>query len=131
MTSRRRRSRRLRHARLSSNQSLATRSRAATRSAQALAKPYAEGLRPPSVATVTVGFEHGIQHRGGGCGGDEQGVARYLDVSIKSANETEYHLLESRDFSLISSEDWQRFTAETIEIRKMTYGYRKKVLDSD
>ena len=67
-----------------------------------------------------------------GCGsGTNKEFARFLDVSIKSANETEYHLLSARDHDLISLADWQKFTAETIEIRKMTYGYRKKVLASD
>jgi four helix bundle protein len=64
-----------------------------------------------------------------GCGAESnKEFARYLDMSIKSANETEYHLLEARDLDLISANDWQRFTAETIEIRKMTYTYRKRVL---
>ena len=67
-----------------------------------------------------------------GCGAaSNKEFARYLDISIKSANETEYHLLVARDHDLISPDEWQKLTAETIEIRKMTYAYRKKVLDSD
>jgi hypothetical protein len=50
--------------------------------------------------------------------------------SIKSANETEHHLLSARDLDLVSPDAWQRFTAETIEIRKMIHGYRKKVIQS-
>ena len=64
-------------------------------------------------------------------GGSSQEFARFLDMSIKSANETEHHLLSARDYELISLDDWQRLTAETIEIRKMTYSYRKKVIQSD
>src|SRR5215212_6478460 len=57
-----------------------------------------------------------------GCGAaTRKEFARYLDVSIKSATETEHHLLSARDLDLVSPDDWQRFTAETIEIRKMTY----------
>jgi len=52
-------------------------------------------------------------------------------MSIKSANETEGHLLTARDLALFSLDEWEKFTAETIEIRKMTYGYRKKLLASD
>jgi len=52
-------------------------------------------------------------------------------MSIKSANETEYHLISARDFELISPDVWQKYSAETIEIRKMTYGYRKKVLKNN
>ena len=52
-------------------------------------------------------------------------------MSIKSANDTEYHLLSARDLGLVSANDWQKYNAETIEIRKMTFGYRKKVLEND
>jgi four helix bundle protein len=65
-----------------------------------------------------------------GCGAaTRKELARFLDIAIKSANETEYHLLKARDHSLISPDDWNRFTAETIEVRKMIFGYRKQVLE--
>ena len=67
-----------------------------------------------------------------GCGAaTNKEFARFLDISIKSANETEPHLLSARDYELISLDDWQRLTAETIEIRKMIDSYRKKVIQSD
>ena len=67
-----------------------------------------------------------------GCGTDSsKEFARYLGMSIDSANETEYHLLVARDLGLLSEDEWRRFTAETIEIRKMTYSYRKKVPESE
>ena len=50
--------------------------------------------------------------------------ARFLDNSIKSANETEYHVLASHDLALIADEEWERYTTETIEVRKMIYVYR-------
>ena len=56
--------------------------------------------------------------------------ARYLDIAIKSANETEHHLLSARELELVAPDDWRKYTAETVEIRKMTYAYRRKVLDS-
>jgi four helix bundle protein len=66
-----------------------------------------------------------------GCGADtNKEFARFLDMSIKSANETEYRLLESRDLDLLEDATWQGFTDETIEVRKMIFGYRRKVLDS-
>jgi len=66
-----------------------------------------------------------------GCGAaTNKEFARFLDISIKSANETEHHLLSARDLDLVSPETWQKFTAETIEIRKMTFGYRKRVIQS-
>jgi four helix bundle protein len=64
-----------------------------------------------------------------GCGtSSPKEFARFLDMSIRSANETEQHLLFARDIGLLSPDDWHRLSAETIEIRKMIYGYRKKVL---
>jgi four helix bundle protein len=66
-----------------------------------------------------------------GCGAEtNKEFARFLDMSIKSANEVEYHLLESRDLDLLDPETWQGFNDETIEIRKMTFVYRKRVLES-
>ena len=52
-------------------------------------------------------------------------------MSVDSANETEYHLLTSRDLSLIKPNDWKKYTAETIEVRKMVYSYRVKVLSDE
>lgn len=57
--------------------------------------------------------------------------ARFLDMAVKSANETEGHLLKARDLDLISPEESQAFTAEVIEIRKMTYSYRRTMLAND
>jgi four helix bundle protein len=64
-----------------------------------------------------------------GCGAStNKEFARYLDIAIKSANEVEYHLLKARDHGLAAEPECERLSAETIEIRKMIYGYRKKVL---
>jgi len=66
-----------------------------------------------------------------GCGADSnKEFARFLDMSIKSANEVEYRLLEARDLDLLDQPTWQGFNDETIEVRKMIFGYRKKVLRS-
>jgi len=66
--------------------------------------------------------------RGGAATNKE--FARFLDMSIKSDNELEYHLLESRDLDLLALPTWQGFNDETIEIRKMIFVYRRKVLQS-
>lgn len=66
-----------------------------------------------------------------GCGAaTKREVARYLDMAIKSANETEHHLLNARDLGLISEPEWARHSTEVVEIRKMTSAYRKKVIAS-
>ena len=57
-----------------------------------------------------------------GCGAaTKKELARFLDMSIKSANETEGHLLTARDLKLLSQGEWEKYSAEAIEIRKMTY----------
>lgn len=67
-----------------------------------------------------------------GCGSStNKEFARFLGISIKSANETEHHLLAARDHGLISDQLWHKHTMETVEVRKMIYGYRRKILDSD
>ncbi len=66
-----------------------------------------------------------------GCGATSpKEFARFLEISVKSANETEHHLLSAHDRGLISESDWKRLTAEVIEIRKMTYVYRKRMLEN-
>lgn len=54
--------------------------------------------------------------------------ARYLDISIKSSGETEYQLLQARDRGLLGQRDWRAMSAETVEVRKMLVGLRKKIL---
>ena len=67
-----------------------------------------------------------------GCGTPtNKDFARYLAMSVDSANETEYHLLSSRDLDLITQADWEKHTAETVEVRKMIIGYRKQVLSDE
>ncbi len=59
-----------------------------------------------------------------GCGAaTNKEFARFLDISIKSDNELEYHLLESRGLDLLALPTWQGFNDETIEIRKMIFVY--------
>lgn len=66
-----------------------------------------------------------------GCGAvTNREFARFLEIAIKSANETEHHLLSAEALSLISHDDWLRFSTETIEIRKMIFVYRKRILAS-
>lgn len=55
--------------------------------------------------------------------------ARFLDFSIKSSMETEYHLQVAVDDGLISQATWQRLTDEVVVIRKMLFRLRRAVLD--
>jgi four helix bundle protein len=66
-----------------------------------------------------------------GCGASSpKEFSRCLEIAIKSANEAEHHILSARDFELISLDEWHKHTAEVMEIRKMLYGYRRRVLQS-
>jgi hypothetical protein len=55
-------------------------------------------------------------------------VSRCVDSSPRTKP---HHSLSARDLALVSPADWQKFTAETVEIRKMIYGHRKKVLKNN
>ena len=61
----------------------------------------------------------------------EKEFARFLDMSIKSASETEYHLLRARDKNALTDANWSRFAQETVEIRRMTYAYRKTIIKEE
>ena len=52
-------------------------------------------------------------------------------MSMKSASETENHLISTLDLRLMSRKNWLRYSNETIEIRRMTFSYRKRVLEED
>jgi len=67
-----------------------------------------------------------------GCGSSSNiDFARFLQISIKSAYELEYQLLLARDYGVLMDLEWTALSSETIEIRKMLCGLRKRVLGSD
>ena len=67
-----------------------------------------------------------------GCGASSRKeFARYLSISIKSTNETEYQLKLARDYCVLTPVDWNFLSDETAAVRKMLCGLRKKVLDAD
>ncbi len=66
-----------------------------------------------------------------GCGAASQKeLARYLDIAIKSANETEYHLRTASDRQALAAREADALGAEAVEVRRMLYGLRKRVLAS-
>jgi len=52
-------------------------------------------------------------------------------MSIKSAAETEYHLLSARDRRALIDDRWRPLSREAVEIRRMMYAYRKRLLEDD
>ena len=67
-----------------------------------------------------------------GCGADSnKEFARFLEMSMKSASETEYHLLSARDRRALVHRRWLQLSAEADAIRRMTHAYRKRILEDD
>jgi four helix bundle protein len=67
-----------------------------------------------------------------GCGAaSARDFARFLDMSIRSASETEYHLLSARDRRALVERRWRRLSSEAVEIRRMIYAYRKRLLEEE
>jgi four helix bundle protein len=65
-----------------------------------------------------------------GCGHDSQAeLAKYCDMGIGSSSELEYWILTARDIGYFPESDFQRLTTNTVEVRKMLYGFRKAVRD--
>jgi four helix bundle protein len=57
--------------------------------------------------------------------------ARFLDISIKSTTECQYHLESARDRGLIEQSVWQHYDQEVVEIRRMIYGFRRALIAAD
>ncbi|PYV18891.1 MAG: diversity-generating retroelement protein bAvd family protein [Acidobacteria bacterium] len=55
-----------------------------------------------------------------GCGrAGKPELGRFLQISMGSASELEYHLLLSRDLELLSDSEYRRLDALTIELKRM------------
>lgn len=62
------------------------------------------------------------------CGKESQAeVARYTETSIGECSETEYWVLLARDVGYFPNSDFERLTANTIEVRKMLFGLRRSI----
>src|SRR6185503_13946548 len=55
---------------------------------------------------------------------------RFLSIAIKSSSELEYHLILTADLQIISRSDFASLSDQTIEVRKMLYALRSRVLAS-
>jgi four helix bundle protein len=66
-----------------------------------------------------------------GCGAYSQNeFARFLGITIKSAYELESQLELAYDYAILPTVVLESLMNETVEIRKMTYRFREKVLSS-
>ena len=55
---------------------------------------------------------------------------RFLSIAIKSSSELEYHLILAGDRELITRSDFTSLTEQTIQVRRMLYVLRTRVLSS-
>ena len=55
---------------------------------------------------------------------------RFLSIAIKSSSELEYHLILASDLQLITRSDFTSLTEQTIQVRRMLYVLRTRVLSS-
>jgi four helix bundle protein len=66
-----------------------------------------------------------------GCGAESNAeFARFLSMAIKSAVELEGQLELALSYGIIADAAWARHSRETIEIRRMLHGLRKRLLES-
>ena len=64
-----------------------------------------------------------------GCGRDSQAeLAKYANVGIGESSELEYWILTAYDIGYFAQTDYERLTANTIEVRRMLYGFRDSVI---
>ncbi len=67
-----------------------------------------------------------------GCGrGGRIEFARYLQISLGSAYETEYHLLLARDLGFLCEPDYEQLTSEVINLKRMIAVLFKKLKTVD
>lgn len=63
-----------------------------------------------------------------GCGkGSEIDLARYMQISMGSASELEYHLLLAKDLSYLEAEKYENLNYSVIEVKKMLGPFIKKL----
>jgi four helix bundle protein len=64
-----------------------------------------------------------------GCGAaTSKEFARFLDISIKSTSELQHHLETGYGYGIIRYIEFRTYSTEAQEIRRMTWGLRRKVL---
>lgn len=63
---------------------------------------------------------------GCGCDGSRE-FARFLTIALRSASETQYHLLLARDLSYLSAQVHQALDDQTTEVKRMLTGLVRKL----
>jgi four helix bundle protein len=53
--------------------------------------------------------------------------SRFLLIALNSATELEYHVIMARDLGIVRSEESLSLLSQTIEVRKMIHGLRRRL----
>jgi len=64
---------------------------------------------------------------GCGCNGNRE-FARFLGIALRSASETEYHLLLSRDLGYLDIETYENLNNRAVEVKRMLTGFIQKLI---
>ncbi len=63
-----------------------------------------------------------------GCGrGSVAELARFLQISMGSASELDYHLMLARDLCLLNRDEYNRLAGELAEVKRMLITYLQKI----
>jgi len=66
---------------------------------------------------------------GCGCNGKRE-FTRFLEIALRSASETEYHLLLARDLGYLDIKAYDKLNNQAVEVKRMLTGLIQK-LNSD
>jgi len=63
-----------------------------------------------------------------GCGrGSDNDFARFVQIAIGSACETEYHFLLAKDLGFINEDSWENLNVKINEVKRMLINLNKKL----
>ena len=63
---------------------------------------------------------------GCGCNGNRE-FARFLGIALRSASETEYHLLLARDLGYLDIKTYEELNNQATEVKRMLTGFIQKL----
>jgi four helix bundle protein len=63
----------------------------------------------------------------GCCRKGDAEMSRFMQISMGSASELEYHLLLARDLKMVHAEDYERLEAEVVEVKRMLSSFIHKL----
>jgi four helix bundle protein len=63
----------------------------------------------------------------GSCRKGDCEFGRFLHIAMGSASELEYHLLLAHDLELLQAEDYERLSAEAVEVKRMLASLLQKL----